>query len=216
MSRIDTLAKHWGKALAVALVIAAFALGYVYRGEGRSHEAASSGARPDGTQHEAQQWTCSMHPQIRQPKPGQCPICAMDLIPVRSGARGGDEEAPRALTLSTRARKLAEIETAPVERKFVSAEIRMVGKVDYDETRVGHITAWVPGRIDHLYVDYTGVRVNGQEILRKTIGPETATLGWLDVRVDLSEYAGRSAKIELLNEPTGWRYEAAHWGEITL
>ena len=27
-------------------------------------------------------WTCSMHPQIRKDKPGKCPICAMDLIPV--------------------------------------------------------------------------------------------------------------------------------------
>lgn len=28
-------------------------------------------------------WTCSMHPQIRMPRPGQCPICGMNLIPVK-------------------------------------------------------------------------------------------------------------------------------------
>ena len=28
-----------------------------------------------------QMWTCSMHPQIMQPEPGDCPICGMDLIP---------------------------------------------------------------------------------------------------------------------------------------
>ena len=27
-------------------------------------------------------FTCSMHPQIKLAKPGKCPICAMDLIPV--------------------------------------------------------------------------------------------------------------------------------------
>ena len=27
-------------------------------------------------------WTCSMHPQIRQSSPGQCPLCGMNLIPV--------------------------------------------------------------------------------------------------------------------------------------
>ncbi|MDZ7774709.1 MAG: heavy metal-binding domain-containing protein [Bacteroidales bacterium] len=27
-------------------------------------------------------YTCSMHPQIRQQEPGDCPICGMDLIPV--------------------------------------------------------------------------------------------------------------------------------------
>jgi len=60
------------------------------------------------------------------------------------------------------------------------------------------------------------VRVNGEQVLRKTIGPDTTTVGWADVTVDLSSYAGKSVKIELVNEPTGWRYEAALWGEISL
>ena len=37
--------------------------------------------------------------------------------------------------------------------------LRMVGKIDYDETRLKTITAWVGGRLDRLYVDYTGVPV---------------------------------------------------------
>lgn len=40
----------------------------------------------DLQQNEAGEWTCSMHPQIRQDKPGKCPICAMDLIPVRKSS----------------------------------------------------------------------------------------------------------------------------------
>ena len=52
-----------------------------------------------------------------------------------------------------------EVETTPVERKFVEAEVRMVGKVEYDESRVKEIAAWVPGRIDRLYVDFTGILV---------------------------------------------------------
>ena len=54
---------------------------------------------------------------------------------------------------------LAEISTAPVERKFVTADVRLVGKVDFDETRVKTISAWVPGRLERLFVDYTGVTV---------------------------------------------------------
>ena len=95
-----------------------------------------------------------MHPQIRQPKPGLCPICAMDLIPAEAG--GGEEEGLRELSISRAARELMDLQTAPVERRFVSATIRMVGKVTYDETRLSYITAWVPGRLDRLYVDYTG------------------------------------------------------------
>ncbi|MDI6450843.1 ADP-ribosylglycohydrolase family protein [Anaerobaca lacustris] len=60
------------------------------------------------------------------------------------------------------------------------------------------------------------VNVDGKELRRKTIGPETTTVGWTDVAVDLSPYAGRAVKIELVNEPTGWRYEAAFWAEISL
>lgn len=100
-------------------------------------------------------WTCSMHPQIRQPNPGDCPICGMDLIPVPKSSGG-----LRTLTVSPETRALMSIASAPVERRYVSHEIPMVGRVDYDETKTGHITAWIPGRLDRLYVDYTGVRVN--------------------------------------------------------
>jgi Cu(I)/Ag(I) efflux system membrane fusion protein len=100
-------------------------------------------------------WTCSMHPQIRQPNPGDCPICGMDLIPVTKTSGG-----LRTLTVSPEARALMDVESVPVERRYVSHRIRMVGKVDYDETKLGYITAWVSGRLDRLYVDYTGVEVN--------------------------------------------------------
>lgn len=99
-------------------------------------------------------WTCSMHPQIRQPKSGKCPICGMDLIPVAKTSGG-----LRTLELSNEAKALMQIATTPVERRYVTHEIPMAGRVDYDETKLAYITAWVPGRLDRLYVDYTGVEV---------------------------------------------------------
>ena len=98
---------------------------------------------------QAQIWTCSMHPQIRQPKPGQCPICGMDLILAASPSAGANDQ-PNQVTLSPAARQLAEIATAPVERRSVAVEIRMVGKVQFDETRLATISPRVPGRIDRL------------------------------------------------------------------
>ena len=112
-----------------------------------------------------------MHPQIRQPKPGKCPLCGMDLIPVESDD-GTDSIGQRKLVVSQAAQKLMDIQTAPVQQKFVTAEIRMVGKIDYDETRVKYITAWVPGRIDRLYVDYTGVTVNKGDHMVYLYSPE--------------------------------------------
>ena len=61
--------------------------------------------------------------------------------------------------LSERARKLAQVEVFPVVRKFVPFEIRLYGTVDYDETTLAHITAWVPGRIEKLFVNFTGIEV---------------------------------------------------------
>ncbi|MDD5134312.1 MAG: efflux RND transporter periplasmic adaptor subunit, partial [Phycisphaerae bacterium] len=69
-------------------------------------------------------------------------------------------------------KELMDIEVAPVERKIVTTIVRMVGKVDYDETNLAYITAWVPGRLDKLYVDYTGVPVNKGDHMVYLYSPE--------------------------------------------
>jgi len=130
-------------------------------------------AETDGKTVE-QIWTCSMHPQIRLPKPGKCPICGMDLVLADSDDQA-DQAGPRELILSPYARKLAEIETAPVERRFVSADVRMVGRIEYDETRVRYVTAWVGGRLDRLYVNYTGAPVKKGENTVSIYSPDLLT-----------------------------------------
>lgn len=114
-------------------------------------------------------WTCSMHPNIRQPDPGKCPICLMDLIPLKQDdAAGGGA---RVLTMTPEAAKLAQIETSPVERRFVDMDVTLVGKIDFDETRVKTIAAWAAGRLDRLYVDYTGVAVRKGDHLVELYSP---------------------------------------------
>ena len=137
----------------VALLILAFVVGFAFRGL-FVKSAGDVQSQTDAGDKKIV-WTCSMHPQIRQDEPGQCPLCGMDLIPAEIGDIG-----ERVIEFTEGAKKLMQIEVSPVERKFAQAEIRMVGKIAYDETRVKNITAWTPGRIDRLYVDYTGIRVN--------------------------------------------------------
>jgi len=60
------------------------------------------------------------------------------------------------------------------------------------------------------------VNMDGEQVLRKTIGPATTSLGWTEVDVDLSSSAGRKVKLELINQPTGWHYEGAYWAEIAV
>ena len=87
----------------------------------------------------------------------------------------GDEGGEREISVSRYAAKRMEIETTEVTRQFMSAEVRMVGKVDYDETRVTTISAWVPGRIDRLFVDYTGIPVKKGDHLAELYSPELLT-----------------------------------------
>jgi Cu(I)/Ag(I) efflux system membrane fusion protein len=93
-----------------------------------------------------------------------------------AGAGAADREPSwREITLSPEAVKLARIQVSAVVRKEVQAEIRMVGKVDYDETRLSYITAWVPGRIDRLYINFTGTRVNKGDRMVYLYSPELYT-----------------------------------------
>ncbi len=131
-----------------------------------SHEQAAEGAPADIV------WTCSMHPQIRQPAPGSCPICAMDLIPLESDHDLDDEgELPR-LRLSERASALMNLQTVPVVRRATYAELRLPGRVSVDETTRAVVSAWSPGRIDRLYVDHVGTRIQAGEHLAELYSPD--------------------------------------------
>ncbi|MFQ5647227.1 MAG: efflux RND transporter periplasmic adaptor subunit [bacterium] len=152
------------KWLPFALIVGVF-LGYLL--------APSSAPKPDQNiapdkTEKTGYWTCSMHPQVKLPGPGKCPICAMDLIPASTGT----EAALPQLTISESGRRLARITTSPVERKFVTTTVNMVGKIDYDETRLIHITAWVGGRLDRLFVDYTGVPVKKGDHMVEIYSPD--------------------------------------------
>jgi Cu(I)/Ag(I) efflux system membrane fusion protein len=152
----------------IALVGVALVIGYTVRGFRGKADSSVDTAGSEG--QVVQKWTCSMDPQIIMDKPGKCPICGMDLIPVAVSSAG--EMGARELVVSEQAAKLMEIQTSRVKRKFVTAEIRMVGKIDYDETRVKYITAWVAGRIDRLYVDYTGITVSKGDHMVYLYSPE--------------------------------------------
>ncbi len=158
--------------IVIVLVLAAGAGGFFLgRGQGRRGSPAGAASRPGpaAAPKKAVKWTCSMHPWIIRDGPGKCPICSMELVPVEEG---GSSLGPRELSMSEEAAKIAGIETAPVERKAVSKEIRFYGKIEYDETRVKTLPAWIGGRIDKLFVDYTGMAVKKGDRLGLLYSPE--------------------------------------------
>lgn len=153
----------------IALLLLAFVAGLVLRGcfSSPASEQVVAVSAADG---EEVVWTCSMHPQIRQPNPGKCPLCGMDLIPLTSDA--GQKLGPREIAMSPAAQALAQIETAPVERRFVESEVRMVGKIAYDETRTRDVALLADGVIERLFVNYEGVRVKQGDHLAEIYSPE--------------------------------------------
>lgn len=170
---LDKGKKHW------QLILVSVVIGFVISSTFFGDHSKMVGSRGQHKNTESQSekkikyWTCSMHPQVKLPKPGKCPICGMTLIPVYEEVGAvDDEEGVVSLTLSETGYKLAEIETSEVKYQEVSNEVRLVGKVDYDETRLYYITAWVAGRIDRLYVDFTGTKVRKGDHLIKLYSPE--------------------------------------------
>ncbi len=158
----------------VIITVVIFVAGYFLGAGGNKSNTTASTSLPaenKTTATKTQLWTCSMHPQIKLPKPGKCPICGMTLIPLDSSTADANSSM-REITVSEYSAELMEIETSPVERKFVFKQVGMVGTVDYDETRVSYITAWVPGRLDKLFVDYTGVKVNKGDHMVSLYSPD--------------------------------------------
>ncbi len=151
--------------LLVLLIPVAFGLGFLMRGAEIS---------PDGMatkKDQVQRWTCAMHPQIILPtNEQQCPICFMDLILLEEESQSGLNT--NELALSPEAAALADVGTSTVQRRFVSRQVPLVGKVAVDETRQRNITARFGGRLDHLHLASTGVRVNRGMKLAEIYSPE--------------------------------------------
>ncbi|HUV86188.1 MAG TPA: efflux RND transporter periplasmic adaptor subunit [bacterium] len=121
-------------------------------------------------------YNCPMHPYYTSDRPGECPICGMDLVPVeKEDERAGHESHVAgfaSLELEPRQQQLIGVTTAPVERKAVNRTVRAVGTVVPDERRVFVIHSKVSGWIDRLYVDATGQPVAAGQPLLAIYSPE--------------------------------------------
>jgi len=123
-------------------------------------------------------YTCSMHPQIRQEEFGICPICEMDLTPL--GANTSDD--PMVLQMTEEAVKLANIETTIVggrngnsSNARVGKTIQLSGKVQADERLASSQVVHIPGRIEKLYVTFTGEQVRKGQKIADIYSPDLIT-----------------------------------------
>ena len=139
---------------------------------GRSNENQTNEHNHSTTAESETIWTCSMHPQIRQNEPGDCPLCGMDLIPLESTDVELD---PMAVNMSPTAMQLAQVQTMVVDKGKTNKSIRLNGKVQADERLLSTQSSHIPGRIEKLSVNFTGEFVSAGQVLANVYSPELVT-----------------------------------------
>lgn len=117
-----------------------------------------------------QTYTCPMHPQIVQSKPGTCPICGMDLVPFDKNNAGN------ALQLSESQQALAGITTVRVGAGPLSNHTQLNGRLAINPEATEYVSSRVPGRIEVLYIKENGVPVKKGQPVYKIYSEQLATL----------------------------------------
>lgn len=153
------------------LILLGVALGWLVKPSGETSQEA--GHDHLGTLTD-QLWTCSMHPQIKLNEPGDCPICGMDLIPVASNSSSGNSN-PLAFEMTPEAVAMANVSTTIVGGTDAKGDLFLSGKIQADERENAAITAKFPGRIEKLYVTFTGEQVRVGQRLASIYSPELLT-----------------------------------------
>ncbi|MFM2251471.1 MAG: hypothetical protein RLZZ358_2401 [Bacteroidota bacterium] len=140
------------------------------------HSLSSSSA--DSHDHESSEgvpslWTCSMDPQVKLNAPGSCPICGMDLIPVTQGTE--ETSNPQAIQMTKEALAMAAVQTQVVGGSASGKELLLTGKLQADERENASISAKFPGRIEKLFVTFTGEQIKAGQKLATIYSPELIT-----------------------------------------
>ena len=152
----------------LGILLLGLGLGYLFFHEDHTSDSPLSHTHAE----QSEVWTCSMHPQIRQESEGQCPICGMDLIPATQSTSND----PVQLEMTSESVKLAQIETTVVGSGSLSGKrIILAGKIQADERRASSQVAHLPGRIEKLFVSFTGERIRAGQKIAQIYSPELIT-----------------------------------------
>jgi Cu(I)/Ag(I) efflux system membrane fusion protein len=146
-----------------------------------------------GDDGEVAYYTCPMHPSVRKPEPGKCPICGMDLTPVTKG-----EQASGELRLDAARLQRIGVRSEPVVRETLTRSIRTPGRITYDESRLTDVNLRTSGWVQQLRASETGQRVRKGQTLFTLYSPElyAAQREHLDTLARTSDAAGRTLPTE--------------------
>ncbi|QDV55395.1 Cation efflux system protein CusB precursor [Rosistilla oblonga] len=120
---------------------------------------------------EDKRYICPMMCTPPSTEPGRCPVCAMELVEATGGG-GGDGIS---VTIEASARRLVGIQTAMSKMGEVNRTIRTIGSIDFDESQLSTISAYIDGRLEKMYANYAGVKVNEGDDLALIYSPQLYT-----------------------------------------
>ena len=153
--------------------------------------------QPAPTAATDQLWTCGMDPQVIEDEPGSCPICGMDLVPLKrevdhghevevdhegardhevevdhEGARDREAPKPRAVIVDPVVVQNMGVRTALVERGPIFRHVRSIGEIEVAEDAISVVNLRYSGWIEKIRVDETGVEVRKGQTLFEIYSPE--------------------------------------------
>ncbi|EZH75612.1 RND transporter [Aquimarina atlantica] len=143
--------------------------GYFIFGSNNSSQPSHNNHQEEATAD--QMWTCSMHPQIMQEEPGDCPICGMDLIPAETSTDGLSADQ---FKMTENAMALANIQTTSISDLVTGDEkgITLSGKIMENEEANAIQASYFDGRIERLNVNYKGQEVRKGQKLATIYAPD--------------------------------------------
>ena len=135
-------------------------------------------------------YTCSMHPQVHEEHPGNCPICSMKLIEVELT---GNNMASDKITLTATQIQLAGIQTDTVRDENTGSEKTLTGTVTNNENTSAELSARIAGRVQQLFVRTVGEKI--------TIGQPVYSIYSEDLQEAEKEYLLAKQQQKLLHNP---------------
>ena len=156
-----------GKLLNLIFILLALTVGWYL---GANHNVQSLALHQDRTSlsEEKELYTCGMHPQVIQDKPGNCPICGMELVKLKS-SRGGEYNA---VEIEPQIEQNMGLRLAVVKAGKLSRSVRTAGYLTEAESRVYEVNLLVSGWIRKLNAVATGMLIEKGAPLFDLYSPE--------------------------------------------
>lgn len=151
----------------------------VFAADSDADESRAEATPETGKEKKILYWVAPMDPNYRRDEPGKSPM-GMDLVPVfaddsdADGVSSTRSSAGGAVRISPAVINNMGVRTAGVERTDIFREVRTVGYVEFDETRIANVHLRTDGWIERLHVKAEGERVRKGQILFEVYSPTLA------------------------------------------